>query len=214
LAEKLKLIGLDPSNLNENNISRSINITSPIDGFVSKVNMNIGKYAAPTDVLFELVNPTDIHLALTVFEKDLNKLFIGQKIVTYNNHQPNKKYNAEVILIGKDISEERFVIVHCHFEQYDNSLIPGMYMNAEIEVATNNAFVIPNDGLVRFEGKEYVYLETRNKKYEMQEVTIQNNENGYTQITLADTNNVKNKTFVINGAYTLLMKMKNRSEEE
>ncbi|NCQ15998.1 MAG: efflux transporter periplasmic adaptor subunit, partial [Flavobacteriales bacterium] len=99
-------------------------------------------------------------------------------------------------------------------EQYDNSLIPGMYMNAEIEVATNNAFVIPNDGLVRFEGKEYVYLETRNKKYEMQEVTIQNNENGYTQITLADTNNVKNKTFVINGAYTLLMKMKNRSEEE
>ena len=214
LAEKLKLIGLNPENLNENNISRSINITSPIDGFVSKVNMNIGKYATPTDVLFELVNPADIHLALTVFEKDLDKLFIGQKIIAYNNNQLTKKYKAEIILISKDISDERSVIVHCHFEQYDNSLIPGMYMNAEVEVATNNAFVIPNNGLVRFEGKEYVYLETGNKKYEMQEVTTQNNENGYTQITFADTTNIKNKTFVINGAYTLLMKMKNMAEEE
>ena len=214
LAEKLKLISLNPENLNENNISRSINITSPIDGFVSKVNMNIGKYATPTDVLFELVNPADIHLALTVFEKDLDKLFIGQKIIAYNNNQLTKKYKAEVILISKDISDERSVIVHCHFEQYDNSLIPGMYMNAEVEVATNNAFVIPNDGLVRFEGKEYVYLETGNKKYKMQEVTTQNNEHGYTQITFIDSTNIKNKTFVIQGAYTLLMKMKNAAEEE
>lgn len=43
--------------------------------------MNIGKYVAPTDVLFELVNPDDIHLALTVFEKDFDKLFIGQKLL-------------------------------------------------------------------------------------------------------------------------------------
>lgn len=214
LAEKLKLIGLNPENLNENNISRSININSPIDGFVSKVNMNIGKYAAPTDVLFELVNPTDIHLELTIFEKDLDKLFIGQKIITYTNNQPTKKYKAEIILIGKDISTERSAIVHCHFEQYDNSLIPGMFMNAEIEVATNSAFVIPNDGLVRFEGKEYVYLEMGNKKYEMLEVTTQNNEHGYTQIIFTDSTNIKNKIFVINGAYTLLMKMKNMAEEE
>ena len=39
-----------------------------INGFVSEVNVNIGKYVNPSDVLFELVNPDDIHLALTVFE--------------------------------------------------------------------------------------------------------------------------------------------------
>ena len=80
LSEKLKLININPDNLNENNISRSINIPSPIDGFVSQVKMNIGKYVTPTDVLFELVNPADIHLQLTIFEKDLDKVFIGQKI--------------------------------------------------------------------------------------------------------------------------------------
>ncbi|NBP75406.1 MAG: efflux RND transporter periplasmic adaptor subunit, partial [Crocinitomicaceae bacterium] len=130
LSEKLKLISINPDNLNENKISRSINIYSPIDGFVSSIKMNIGKYVSPSDVLFELVNPVDIHLALTVFEKDLDKLFIGQKIIAYNNYDYNKKFNCEIIFIGKYISAERAVIVHCHFEQYDKTLIPGMYMNA------------------------------------------------------------------------------------
>jgi cobalt-zinc-cadmium efflux system membrane fusion protein len=212
LSEKLKLISINPDNLNENTISRSINIYSPIDGFVSTIKMNIGKYASPTDVLFELVNPADIHLALTVFEQDLDKLFIGQKIVAYNNNKSSKKYNCEIILISKDISPERAVIVHCHFEQYDKTLIPGMYMNAEVEVSTNNAFVIPNDGLVRFEGKQYVFTQTDKNKYAMQEVTTQNTENGFTQITFPDNADMTNKTFVTKGAYTLLMTMKNTEE--
>jgi len=213
LSEKLKLIGVNPDNLNENTISKSINITSPIDGFVSQVKMNIGKYATPTDVLFELVNPSDIHLTLTIFEKDLYKISIGQKIFAYNNTNPNKKYICEIILIGKDVTSERTIQVQSHFEQYDKSLIPGMYMNAEVEVSTNNAFVIPNDGLVRFEGKQYVFTQTEKNKYEMQEVTTANNENGFTQITFADSTDMRSKTFVTKGAYTLLMKMKNTEEE-
>ncbi|GBL35479.1 hypothetical protein EMGBS15_10740 [Filimonas sp.] len=101
LSEKLRLIGLNPARVNESSISRSINIYSPINGFVSQVKMNIGKYVTPTDVLFELVNPADIHLQLTVFEKDLDKITIGQRLVAYNNTTPDKKYNCEVILIGK-----------------------------------------------------------------------------------------------------------------
>lgn len=214
LSEKLKLIGLNPDNLNENTISKSINITSPIDGFVSEVKMNIGKYATPTDVLFELVNPSDIHLTLTIFEKDLYKISIGQKIFAYNNTHPDKKYTCEIILIGKDVTPERTIQVQSHFEQYDKSLIPGMYMNAEVEVGTNNAFVIPNEGLVRFEGKQYVFNQIEPKKFEMQEVTTQNNENGFTQITFADSSGIRVKTFVLKGAYTLLMKMKNTEEDE
>jgi cobalt-zinc-cadmium efflux system membrane fusion protein len=212
LSEKLKLISIDPDNLNENIISRSINIYSPIDGFVSSIKMNIGKYVSPTDVLFELVNPADIHLALTVFEKDINKLFIGQKIVAYNNNESSKKYNCEIILIGKDISLERAVIVHCHFEQYDKALLPGMYMNAEVEFSTNNAFVIPNEGLVRFEGKQYVFIQTDKNKFVMQEVITVNTENGFTQITFPNKADLSKKTFVTKGAYTLLMTMKNTEE--
>lgn len=83
-----------------------------------------------------------------------------------------------------------------------------MYMNAEVDVASHNAYAISDEGLVRFEGKQYVFKQTENKKYLMQEVTTQNSEHGFTQITFPDSTQMSDKIFVTKGAYTLLMKMK------
>src|SRR5687767_14004646 len=70
--QKLRMIRINPANLNESNISSVVPVYSPINGFVSKVNVNIGKFVNPTDVLFELINPDDMHAALVVFEKDIS----------------------------------------------------------------------------------------------------------------------------------------------
>ena len=53
-------------------------------------------------------------------------------------------------LIGKDLSQEGNTDVHSHFETYDKLLIPGTYMNAEIEIKNNKAFVLPVDAIVTF----------------------------------------------------------------
>ena len=213
LAEKLKLIGINPEKLNENGLSRRINILSPINGYVSRVNTNIGKYVTPADVLFDLVNPADIHLALSVFEKDIHQLSIGQKLVSFTNSDPDKKYHAKIILIGKDVSKERVVTIHCHFDKYEPYLIPGMYMNAELETKVKTGYVIPDEGIVRFEGKHYLYEVTADKNYEMKEVLTHGNEGGQTLITFQDNSSPIGRTFVTKGAYTLLMKMKNMEEE-
>jgi len=211
LEQKLKLIGLSPASITAANISKSISIHSPINGFVSGVNVNIGKYVNPSDVLFELVNPTDIHLALTVFEKDVSKLAIGQKLLAYTNTNPEKKYPCTIILISKNLSDERAMEVHCHFEQYDKSLLPGMYMNAEVEVAGNNAAALPDEAIVRFENKQYAFLAKENNRFEMQEVQTGNSENGYTEIIGAE--KWAGQIFVTKNAYSLLMALKNTSDE-
>lgn len=211
LYEKLKLIGISPEGLNESSISRGINVYSPIDGYVSAVNVNIGKYVSPTDVLFDIVNPSDIHLALTVFEKDINKLFTGQKVITYTNNNSDKKYNAEIILIGQDLSQERSVIVHCHFDQYDKTLLPGMFMNAEIEIKSNNGFVIPENAVVTFEGKQFIFVEKSKTTFELLEVKTGNTENGLLEI-VSNVVDLSSKKIVTKGAYNLLMTMKNTEE--
>jgi membrane fusion protein, heavy metal efflux system len=213
LSEKLKLIGINPATRNAGNISKSISIPSPISGFVSKVNVNIGKYVNPSDVLFEIIDPSDIHLALTIFEKDVNKLFIGQKLIAYTNTNPEKKYNCKIILIGKDFSNDRSVEVHCHFENYDKSLVPGMYMNAEIEVKSDSVFALPSDAIVNYENKQYAFISKGNNQFEIREVKTGNSENGFTEIILDDNQNLKDDSLVTKGAYTLLMKMKNTSDE-
>lgn len=209
LNEKLKLIGINPESLNENTLSRSIRITAPIDGFVSLVNVNIGKYVNPSDVLFELVNPSDIHLALRVFEKDLDEIGIGQTVHAYSNSHPDKKYTCEIILISQNFSEDRSVEVHCHFKDYDKSLIPGMYMNADIQTNADSAMVVPETAVVDYEGKSYIFIDKGNGNYQMTEVNPEIFNSGYVMLgTLKDTK----QKIVLTGAYSLLMAMKNKSE--
>lgn len=124
------------------------------------------------------------------------------------NHQ---KHACEIILIGKDLSAERSTEVHCHFEDYDKNLIPGMYMNAEIELENTKAYVLPEDAIVRFQNKQYVFLEITNLEFELLEVQIGNTENGLTEIRSVD--QLSEKKFVVQGAYNLLMKMKNKVDE-
>ncbi len=204
--EKLKLAGINPNNVVANGISKSINVYSPISGFISKVNVNTGKYVNPSDVLFEIVNPSDIHLALTIFEKDINKLAIDQSVLTYTNSNPEKKYHCTIILIGKDFTENGSAEMHCHFDNYDKTLLPGMYMNAEIELKSQLSNVLPSDAIVSYENKNYVFVAKQNNKFEMKKVTIGNAENGFTEILSDDLNQA---SIVIKGAYSLLMKFKN-----
>lgn len=210
LSEKLKLINVNPQGLSENNLSKAVNIYSPIDGFVSRVNVNIGKYVNPADILFELVNTSDIHLNIKVFEKDLEKLSIGQKVMAYNN-QSDKKHPCEIILISQDLSSERTAEVHCHFLEYDKTLLPGMYMNADIEVKSNHVLTLPEDAIVNFEGKEYVFINDKGKEYNLTEVKTGSKENGFIEILGGE--KISQKSVVTKGAYTLLMKLKNKSEE-
>jgi cobalt-zinc-cadmium efflux system membrane fusion protein len=211
LEQKLKMINIKPESITENNISSTIKIYSPINGFVSNVNVNIGKFVNPSDVLFELIDPSSIHLNLKIFEKDLNKLAIGQKLIAYSNSDPTKKYEAEISLISRDLSSERLAEVHCHFENADKSLAPGMYMNAEIQMKNDRKLASPEEAIVNFESADYVFVRKSNNSFEMTPVKTGTIENGYVEVINAD--RFKGKQLVTKGAYTLLMTLKNKSEE-
>jgi cobalt-zinc-cadmium efflux system membrane fusion protein len=206
LAEKLRLIGINPQNLRENNISRNIRITSPITGFVSKVNVNIGKYLNPADVLFELIDPCDIHLNLNVYEKDLEKLSIGQNLTAFTNNQTDQKYPCKILLISRNLSAERSGEVHCHFDRYDERLLPGMYMNAEIDVQNNFTQALPESAIVTFGEKSFVFIGKEKNLFEMREVEVGETENGFTHIITP----LENQKIVMTGAYSLLMQLKNK----
>jgi len=211
LARKLEVIGIAPNKLNPDNISKTVPILSPIDGFVSKVNVNVGKYTAPTDMLFELVDPKDIHLALNVFEKNLNELSVGQQVTAYANANPAKKFSAEIILIGKSLTNDRMAEVHCHFDRYNAALVPGMFMNGEVSVETRKALTVPEAAVVRWENKSFVFVERDSGNFEMVEIVPGAVREGIQQIGGPGVGT--ESRVVIRNAYSLLMKMKNTEGE-
>jgi cobalt-zinc-cadmium efflux system membrane fusion protein len=214
LAQKLTLIGLNPDKINADNISKSVNVYSPINGFVSKVDVNIGKYVSPTDVLFELINPDDIHLALTVFQKDVHLLSIGQLVIASTANNPDKKYEARIILISRDIAPDGGVEVHCHFKKMDRSLIPGMYMNAVIETHAENAITVPEDAIVMYEKKQYVFLVKDSSHFQMVSIATGPSMDGRVSIASENGQLFLQNNIVLKNAYALLMKMKNTGEGE
>lgn len=212
LKEKLRLIGLNPDQISENNIRRTVPIYSPINGFVSAVHVNIGKFVNPSDILFELVNPNDLHLALKVFEKDVHDIQIGQKIKAYMANNPEKIFDAEVILVSKNLDDNRTAVVHCHFLKPEHELLPGMFLNADIQVTSNNAILVPEESVVRSGEKEFIFVEKEKNHFELAPVATGNSSNKTIEIS-SDNLNLLDQTIITTNAYAALMKLQNKSEE-
>lgn len=210
--EKLRLIGMNPEKLNDSNISRSVPVYSPINGFVSQVNVNIGKYVNAADVLFELINPDDIHAVLTVFEKDLGKIKPKQKVMVTFVDDPATEYECEVLLITKNVDDNRSALVHCHFESQPKQLLPGMFLNARIEVGSANVDVVPESAIVRYGNGEFVIEETEPNRFHLLPVRSGIRQNGFVELK-NDEAALFGKKIVTKNAYTLLSEMKNVEED-
>ena len=163
--------------------------------------------------MFQLVNTDDIYANLTVFEKDITKLKIGQKLTVSVQSLPNKNYAAEIILIGCDLNESRAVDVHCHFNNDDHKLSPGMFLSADIQTTETNALTVPNDAVVRFENKQIIFIEKEKGVFEMMEVALSVMDKQFSQITPLSISDISKQNIVTQGAYSILSKMKNKAEE-
>lgn len=210
LSEKLQLMGIVPAQLNENNISKSIAFKSPISGYVTKVNVNAGKYVAPTDVLFEIMDPTDLHARLVVFENDATAVKKGNKVKFTVNNKSDKIYDAEVHVITPNIENELTTEVHCDLISKNTGLFPGTFLNAEIELNNMEVQVLPAGSIVKWQNKSYVFVETAAATYLMTPIVIGMESKGMVEVVSGIT--ATQKVVVANG-YTLLMKLKNSSEE-
>ncbi|QDW26223.1 efflux RND transporter periplasmic adaptor subunit [Pedobacter sp. KBS0701] len=209
LAQKLRLIGVNPENLNENSITRNIKIYAPISGYVTKVNVNTGKFVNATDILFELISPGELHANLTVFERDAASLKTGQEVICNTTANPEKKYIAKIHLITPNIEDDRTTSVHCDIQNSDNKLLPGTFLNAAISIGKAKVNVLSEDAIVKWENKYYIFEEVGNKLYKMVPIEIGTALNGFIEIKT----NKKLGNVVTKNAYAILMKMKNGGEE-
>jgi cobalt-zinc-cadmium efflux system membrane fusion protein len=220
LDEKLALIGIDARQLNDDKISRSVSIRSSINGYVKSVNVNIGKYVNPTDVMFEIVNTDDMHLQLSVFEKDVTSIKKGQKIKFTLPSEDNKERTATIYLIGRSINDDKTVNVHAHINEQSADILPGMFVKARIETSSNEVPCVPEESLVQSEGKNYIFIfDGKAKKdtmelykFNMIEIKVGASENGFTQVTVPENIDINSIQIADKGAFALLAKMKNSEE--
>ncbi len=219
LKARMRLINIDIARLEKGHIQNTISLYAPISGFVTEVNVNTGQYINPTDILFRIVDTRHVHAELTVFEKDIAAIRTGQKVRFYLSNE-TKERTATVYLVGREISKDRTIRIHCHLDEEDTNLLPGMYLTAYVETSHLSQPALPGTAVLDYEGKKYVFTEdstahnTQAYRYTMVQVNTGATEAGYTAVELPGNTDKKRLNVVVKGAYDLLSKLKNNEAEE
>lgn len=148
----LKLAGISAQNVLKTGVQAEVEVRSPINGYVTHVNANLGKYLQAGDVILEIVDPNHLHIELSVYNTDLPKIEAKQKIYFRLSGQTEEK-TGYVKLINKAVNEEtRSVLVHAHPDNEDDeTLLVGTFVEARIIYNTVKIKALPLDGVVKGE---------------------------------------------------------------
>lgn len=137
----------------------TMEIKAPISGYVTDINIKIGTNAEPGQTLFSIVDNSKMHVDLLVYEKDLQKVKVGQTIIFVLTNQDNTEIKGKVFSIGKAFENEtKSVAVHADIINDKQTLIPGMYVNALINVGSQQVKALPVDAVVKADGREFIFV--------------------------------------------------------
>jgi cobalt-zinc-cadmium efflux system membrane fusion protein len=208
LRAKLAMLNIDPNKLDSKAIRSTIDLHSPINGYVTQVHFGIGSFVAPTDVIFKIVDTDHLHAELVAFERDIPRIKIGQTIRFMLANETEER-TAKVFLVGREISSDRTVRVHGHIDKEDRDLIPGMYLKAWIEAGGNPVQTLPEATVLNFEDRKYIFIQEKPRTFKQTEIKTGVTENGYVEVSNMDGTSLGKQDVVVKGAYKLLAKMKN-----
>lgn len=226
---------LDALHVSTKGSTSLVPIISPISGFVGKINIAKGAFAQTGVSLFEVVDNSQMHLDLNVYEKDLGSISIGQVIDFVLTNQSNKSIKGKIFGINKSFSNEsKTVAVHAKIDPADaKDLISGMYVSANINITNATVPALPKDAVVRNADKYFVFVQEEGhaeEKHEHKpgekeeaheeeihfkaiEVIPGTTDLGYTEVKFVD-KIAPNAKIVTKGAFYLLSAMKGGGEHE
>ena len=235
LAQQIQLMGINPARLANGKLISVLAITSPISGVVSNVLVKMGSYVDLTTVVAEIVDNSQLHLDLFVYEKDLPKLKNNQIIHFTVTNNPGKEYDAQIYSLGSSFEgESKAVSIHAKVQGEKTGLIDGMNVTAIISLEQTTVPAVPNDAIITVDGKDYIFMltagehkeggkdslpvsnnnqtknepEANEKTFERIPVAKGKTDIGYTEITLLK-EIPKNAKIVVKGAFFVSAKMTN-----
>jgi len=235
LQQQILLMGINPNSLNNLNLRSALSVTSPISGSISNVFAKIGSYVDVSSPVAEIVDNSQLHVDLNVFEKDLPMLKVGQIIHFRITNNSGQDYNAKVYSIGAAFeNDSKSIPVHATVQGNKSGLIDGMNITAIVSLDDITTSAVPMDAIVSSEGKDYIFVVTNKKEeeepkaeenkseepktkeqktnFEKIEVAVGVSNMGYTAITVVK-DIPANAKIVTKGAFFVNAKLTNKGEE-
>lgn len=210
LSEQLAMIGINAGGLTSDNLSRTVTMRAPFNGYVTQVYVNNGTALEPNGKILELVDPSHLHVELLVFERDAAMVHVDQPI-TIRLSGENAYRTGHVHLVGTEIGKDRTVYVHAHLNEADAGLRPGTTLTAIIETGGRSADAVPAAAVARHDGKSWIFTKEGDLTYTIHEVRVGREDLGMVEIKNAS--ELRGKQIVSAGANHLIGVLSNSAAE-
>jgi cobalt-zinc-cadmium resistance protein CzcA len=161
--ERLTLLGTEPGSaakvLAEKKIDPYVTVRAPKSGLIIEKDINPGELADPSKNLFVLADLSDVWLVADVFEKDIEKINLGDEAEVTVDSLPQQPFPAKIIFIGASVDPQtRTMAVRANVNNPQIKLKPGMFARIKIEVGKLATLIIPKSCILTKGDKTFVYV--------------------------------------------------------
>lgn len=148
-------------------------IVAPISGIIVDRQAVIGDMAEPSVELFTIMDLSTVWVDAEVYEKDLAKVRLGQRVEISVIAYPEEAFSGRVSYIGDTVDEgSRTVVVRTVVNNGDRRVKPGMFATVRIiTTEKENATILPEGAVLRENGKSVVVIQDADE-YRLREVEL------------------------------------------
>ena len=193
IGQQLRQMGISPKSVASGSFATVFPLRAPISGTVSRISASIGSYADMQSPLLAIRDNSAMECDLNVFEKDVAKVAVGDRVELLLANQPGRVLRGRVYGVNQYFNDAaKSVAVHVRLDASPRQgLIDGMYVSGTIATGRQKCRALPSQAIVSTEGKSYIFAlngKPRGGKYSFSrhEVTTGVTSDGFTEVGLCE----------------------------
>jgi RND family efflux transporter MFP subunit len=146
----------------------TVEITSPLSGIVTALNVNIGDLANPQMPMATIANIGRMKAKFNVGESDVPSFYVGQSAQIFSELKPDIVQTGKISQLSKsaNIQSRTFEIQAIFSNTNDKWFKPGMFCRVSVNMKMKkDAIVIPLAAIIKENNSDGVYLINSDKAF-------------------------------------------------
>ena len=206
IGRQLAQMGISTAAVAKGKFTTAFPLRAPIAGIVSEMTASLGSYADMQTPLMKIRNTQAVECDLNIFEKDLAKVKVGNRVTLNLTNQPGVRLSGTVYGMNQYFNDNsKSVAVHVKLDAasvksylhstsgntHGGKLFAGMYVSGKIATGSQQCLALPSQAIVSQDGKQYVFAlngapSKGNYSFSRHEVTTGSSDGKYTEVKLCD----------------------------
>ena len=171
IRQQLGFLGINADSLTIDNMVSEIILRSPISGYITATDGQIGLLCDENEPIFSIVGTQSSFLQLKIDEKNAPVILKGQLVEFSLINQTDKiYYKAGIKSVTRSADGNSSLNIIAEILNPSKELIPGMSVNARIVVSSDSVYSVNKDAVVISEGKNYIFRKINDTQFESIEV--------------------------------------------